>query len=102
MLIFYQELTNSSEKEKYPKMVDNFDKEKYKGKEKIVAFLRHGGLPLFAKAGRNKDVFTGEYIDIDPVGRESGEYQWMSTLSHYVDKYNLRLPEEFENYILKQ
>ena len=31
-----------------------------------------------------------------------GEYSWLSDLAYYVEKYNLRLPEEFEGKVLKK
>ncbi len=30
-----------------------------------------------------------------------GVYVWSNILSYYVDKYNLRLPKDFEEHILK-
>ena len=49
-----------------------------------------------------KDVFTGDQISNEMIGMNDGEYTWFNTLAYYVEKYNLRLPKEFEDKILKK
>ena len=83
-----------------PVMADHLESQKYEGQDKIVKFLTTGE-QLFAKLGRDKDIFTGETIPISPVILQAGGYKWPAILAYYVQKYNLRLPKDFEDYILK-
>lgn len=71
----------------------------YPGKDKIIHYLTHGKKDIVSLK-TPKDVFTGDTINMDVVGMNDGEYTWFTTLSYYVDKYNLRLPEEFEKKVL--
>lgn len=96
--INYQEL---NPKGNYPLMKDSLAKNKYPNQEAIVRFLRKGEVVL-AQLSRNKDVFDGSVIESEVLTLTDGEYFWCNQLAHYVDKYNLRLPEEFEKHILKQ
>ena len=97
MFISYRELIP---KEEYPYMKDNLQSERYDNQDKIVFFLRSGKV-LFARQGHQQDVFTGERLKDDTVIMTSGDYLWPSTLAYYVEKYNLRLPKEFEDFVLK-
>ena len=49
----------------------------------------------------SKDVITGEPIPMTMKGMNDGEFTWLNTLAYYVEKYNLRLPKEFEEKILR-
>lgn len=85
----------------YPSMRDYISDSPYVGQGKIVYYLLHGKeCGVFAK--RAKDIFTGEPLPMESVGMSDGEYIWYCTLAYYVKKYNLRLPREFENKILKK
>ena len=91
-------------KEMYPNrdlpfMKDNLEQNRYPMMEKIVTFLKNG-TQLFTSQRRQTDVFTGERIPIQSVFMQAGEYKWSSSLAYYVEKYNLRLPRDFEDYIL--
>lgn len=85
----------------FPKMKSALLDGKYENKDLIVNFLNNGIIDL-AQLSREKDVFTGQVIpDEVLVMHDSGEkYEWSNLLAYYVDKYNLRLPKEFEAYIL--
>ena len=80
-------------------MKDNFEKGAYKNQGKIIWYLKHG-IEDMCRMQREKDVFTGESIPMETLGMNDGEYTWWNTLAYYVEKYNLRLPKEFENKIL--
>ena len=82
-----------------PLMSDHLEPQPYLGKDKIVNFLTKGE-QLFAKLGHDVDVFSGETIPISPVVLQAGGFEWPAILAYYVDKYNLRLPKDFEDYIL--
>lgn len=85
----------------YPKMADFFQKDAYKGKANIIYYLRHGEA-FIASTETVKDVFTGKIICGGGVGRRDEEYAWTDDLAYYIDKYNLRLPKEIEDYILNK
>lgn len=67
----------------------------YPDKPSVVSYLRNGGESVAASTGVNEDVFTGEVFGLAESLRDDGEFQWSDTLAYYVDKYNLRLPDEF-------
>jgi hypothetical protein len=71
----------------------------YEGQEKIVEYLRNGRVHMVT-ATRFIDVFTGERVNSELVYMDDGVYTWSSKLPYYVEKYNLRLPLEFEKHIL--
>lgn len=83
----------------FPKMSDYFSSEPYEGKNKIVKYLKNGR-KTYAAPGTETDVFTGEKISIEMCGMTDGEYSWAGVLSYYVEKYNLRLPEDFVKKVL--
>ena len=84
----------------YPSMTEFFEEKPYKNKDKIIRFLRNGGEIECARLSREKDVFSGERIPEEVLVMSSGDFMWSNVLSWYVEKYNLRMPEKFEEYIL--
>ncbi len=92
----YKELCKNPE---YPSIKDFFEKNPYPGKDKVVFYLKHGNIDL-ARMERARDVITGELINMEMLGMNDGEFTWFNTLAYYVEKYNLRLPREFENKIV--
>ena len=85
-----------------PSMRDFFEERPYQGKKKIVAFLQTQGQVGAVAAGRAMDCFTGERIPGELSIRTYDRFSWCSDLSYYVEKYNLRLPREFEEMVLHQ
>lgn len=85
----------------YPSMKDYFVGEPYKGQGKIIHYLKNGK-PDMCRMVIAKDVFTGDHISNEMIGMNDGEYTWFNTLAYYVEKYNLRLPKEFEDKVLKK
>ena len=83
----------------FPKMKDSFEKEAYPEKNAVIRFLKNGTVDL-ARASRAKDVFTGAVIPTEVLVMHDGDFSWSNTLAWYVEKYNLRLPSDFENHIL--
>ena len=96
-LLAYREFANGSEE--YPSITDSFSKEPYAGMEKIVSYLRNGKVTLCSPS-TEVDVLTGEQIDSQKYLMTDGEYSWNNSLAYYVEKYNLRLPLEFEKKVL--
>lgn len=83
----------------YPSMKDHFENDQYYGKAEILEYLLNGRIHMVT-ASHITDVFTGETIGKELVYMDDGEFSWSSKIPYYVDKYNLRLPEEFENHVL--
>lgn len=94
--INYKELNPNGD---YPFMRDSVSEASYSHKELIIAYLRKGTIVL-AQLSRNIDVFTGELIGTEASVMTDGRHYWSNQLAYYVDKYNLRLPAEFEKFIL--
>jgi hypothetical protein len=84
-----------------PSMKDSFMKEPYEGQEDVVSYLKNGK-KTYARTETPKDVFTGETIPVESYGMTDGEYSWNSVLPYYVEKYNLKLPKEFEEKVLNK
>lgn len=87
-----------------PSILDVCQKESYKGKDRIVNFLRNNGKEVGTSMKLSVDRITGERIDgeYSVVHYSNGKYSWCSDLAYHVNKYNLRLPKEFEDYVLNQ
>ena len=83
----------------YPSMKNSMMKSRYKNQDKIVRYLRHGKLVMVAAGLPRPDVFTGETIKGTYGIMSDDVYAWSSMLPYYVDKYNLKLPDDFERHI---
>ncbi len=84
----------------YPSIKNFFQKEAYEGQGEIIYYLKHGKKDMTSMQIPH-DVISGEKISMEKIGMNDGVYSWWNTLAYYVEKYNLRLPEEFEKHILK-
>lgn len=86
-----------------PKMKDCFEAKRYEEQDRIVRYLKgtKSAKELFVSTAIPKDVFTNESIKMEDICMGDDIYAWSNILSYYVDKYNLRLPKEFEEHILK-
>lgn len=87
--------------ENAPSIIDASSSEPYFGKDKIVKFLTENGKAGLASTSVPHDRITGERIGIELVLKEADRFSWWSDLAYHVEKYNLRLPKEFEDYVLK-
>lgn len=85
----------------FPSMKDSFYEKPYPAKESVLNYLKSGKIHMVT-AARMVDVFTGKITNLQNVHMNDGKYSWSSSLIHYIDKYNLRLPEEVETDILKK
>ena len=85
-------------------MKDCFQEKPYPGQDKIVSYLRHNGTPTAVQARMSSDRFTGERIpgEYSITALDDGKFGWWSDLAYHVEKYNLRLPKEFEDYVLNK
>lgn len=84
----------------FPSITKHLQKGPYKSKEAILKHLRNGNVHMVT-ASRVVDTFSGETTNVELVYMNDGKYSWSSKIPYYVEKYNLRLPEDFENHILK-
>jgi hypothetical protein len=63
--------------------------------QRRLAFYLLQGTPLAAVVERRPDVLDGEHVYLSASWLSDGDWVWRRDLAHYVDKYNLALPEEF-------
>lgn len=68
-------------------------------KEMILKHLYNGNIHMVT-ASRIVDLISGETTNIELVFMDDGKYSWSSAIPYYVDKYNLKLPQEFEKHVL--
>ena len=83
----------------FPKLKDALEKAAYPHKDLILHFLMNGTVDC-TRVSRVRDVFSNEVIPYEVHVMHAGEFYWSSTLVWYVENYNLRLPVDFERYIL--
>lgn len=69
-------------------------------KMKVLKYLKETPSVAVAPAVL-RDVFTGERLNMDLYAKSDGTYIWRSDIAYYFDKYNLKLPDEFINHVLK-
>lgn len=98
IFISYKEF---GENDNDPSIHDYLEKAPYPNQDKIIHFLKNGKIEL-ARMSRIKDIFTGKRIPDEVLVMSDGDYFWSNSLAWYVEKYNLRMPEEFEQYILSK
>ena len=80
-----------------PSLLDACNKRGPANKDKVVAYLRSGALFIISP-GYAEDYFDGSH-----AGKLSfltdGTYAWPGSLAHYVDRYDVALPAEFEQFM---
>ena len=70
-------------------------------KSQILNYLRQGKITA-AAPGVPVDIVLQERIKGYKTILSDGTYEWQSELIHYIDKYNMKLPDEFIEHVLKQ
>lgn len=83
----------------FPSIKDDFQKEPYECKEAILDYLRKGKVHMVSP-GIIVDAISGENTNRRLVHMNDGVFCWSSKIIYYVEHYNLRLPKEFEEYVL--
>ena len=63
--------------------------EPYEGQDRIVRYLRYGGMPCMWRMSDGR-----------AVERCDGDFTWFTDLADKVSRYNLRLEPEFERAVL--
>lgn len=85
-------------------MKEHFESNPYAGQEHIVEYLKRHGKPTMVRMKRATDRITGEKINglLSLELLTDGKFEWYNDLAYHVEKYNLRLPKEFEEYVLNR
>lgn len=81
-------------------MKNDFCSAPYPDMQQIVNYLKNSNIAGIAFK-TYKDVFTGETIGPAKIYSDD-ELLWNSSLPYYIQKYNLRLPEDIEKKILSK
>ena len=55
-----------------------------------------------AAPGHVRDVIAGNVIDLPLECKSDGFFAWRSDFAYYIEKYDLRIPEEFIEHILRK
>ncbi len=85
----------------YDVHTDCDNESEYPDKEAIIQYLKKGTVDI-AASGSAIDAITGEKIKGEYVGMNDGTYHWWSTTVYYVERYGLRLPENFVRHVLEK
>lgn len=96
--IGYAELTKGRN---FPSMRESLESVPYPNKNAVIQYLQSGEIQL-ARASRARDVFSGEFIPAEVLVMSDGTFYWSNELAWYVERYNLRLPKDFEQHILQK
>lgn len=98
---FIGEYKEFNPKSNLPSITESFSKESYPGKGKVVTYLKKGK-PGILSTEIPHDVLTGAAIPLENLVMDDGIFAWPLILAYYVDKYNVRLPAEFEKVVLEK
>ncbi len=67
-------------------------------KDKILRHLKKGKVVAVA-AGYAKDILTEQKINGEYTCMSDGVYVWRSDIIYYVERYNMKLYDDFEEYV---
>ena len=96
---FYSDRVDRKYVESLPKLADQIVDAPIEHKDEIISYLNGGKVGL-ASSAFSHDVFTGEQLRVREQTRHDGVYEWGEDLAYYVEKYNIRLPQDFVDHIL--
>jgi hypothetical protein len=99
--IYIENYDELSPGKRYPSMRDSFAAQPYPEQTRVAAYLRNG-TSFMASVALPRDVITGKRFPGETLVMHDGKYCWSTDLVYYVEKYNLRLPVEIEQHILKK
>ena len=83
----------------YPLMKNSMNDKKYPSQDLIVSYLKRGKMVMAAAGVSKPDVFTGDAINVENGIQSDDMYAWSTDLPYYVEKYNVKLPDDFEQHI---
>ena len=55
-----------------------------------------------ASPAKIRDVITGQEIDLPLECKNDGVYGWRTDYMFYIEKYDLRIPDDFVKYVLSK
>jgi hypothetical protein len=70
-------------------------------KEKILAYMKSGALSAFTSEPVH-DRLTGEEVKEADNQRTDGEFIWYESWIYHFEKYNLKLNDDFIEYVLNR
>ena len=73
-----------------------------KNKEAVLKYMKSEKLVSAAASGIMQDALTGMSIPGDWLAYNDDTYAWDSETIYYFDKYNMILPHDFIEHVLKQ
>ena len=85
--------------EQYLKSVVSY--KPYSNEDIILQYLKSGKVVAVA-AGMARDILTGQRIKGELVAMSDGVYSWRSDIIYYVERYNMKLYDDFEKYVTTQ
>lgn len=85
----------------FPSIREHLHKAPYSAKNDVLRYLKAGEVHMVT-AAKIVDVITGEATKIPIVHMNDGKYSWNTKIIYYIEKHNLRLPKEIEEYILNK
>ena len=83
-----------------PSIKEFISSEPHEYKDTILEYMNAGN-GCMASPSFITDVITGERVLRPRVTMHDGVYLWSSSLIYHVEKYNVRLPEEFVRHVLE-
>ena len=86
----YKEIYNNND---YPSIKDDINKPT-EYTNKIINYMKKCKVSSDSPAIVT-DIFTGEPINATLSCMNDGKYAWRSDLIYYIEKYNLKLPDDF-------
>ncbi len=81
-----------------PSLVAARGKRAPRNKAEVVRYLRGAKMQAFSP-GVERDVFDETKLADSPSIRTDGVYSWPELIGYYVEKYDIELPEDFEEHM---
>ena len=85
----------------YPTLKEIIQNIQIKDKDAVLRYMK-SAFVLAVAPGIMQDVLTGEKIPGEWLVYGDGIYSWESETIYYFDKYNMTLPDEFIEHVLKE
>lgn len=79
-----------------PSLIDSRGERRAPNKDRVLQYLRTAGRPMVVSPGPVADYFDRASNAGTMTQYTDGIYVWPNYLAHYVDRYDVALPEHFE------
>lgn len=97
-LAHYRELTKD---ETHPSLKDHLEQAEYPNQAVILYYLKHERFLEFEAPGARFDPLSpGVQVGKTLALYNDKDYCWTSDIVFLVERYNLRLPKEFERHVI--